>query len=233
VKFMLPALLLGGSGLGVAMIGSSAIMFVVLYLAHGPSIRTSAALAGTLVGIVITALIGLVAIRTARLGGVLDEGALALSTYVGEISFQGLLTSALIIAGLGVLNDVTITQSSAVWELRAAAPSMTRRRLFGSGMRIGRDHIASTIYTIVFAYAGTALSVLLLLFLYQRPAGDLLTTEEIATEVVTTLATAIGLVLSVPITTAIAALTVGPAHDHDGHDGHDEHRDERWEHAQA
>ena len=67
------------------MVGSSAIMFVVLYLAHGPSIRTSAALAGTLVGIVITALIGLVAIRTARLGGVLDEGALALSTYVGDI----------------------------------------------------------------------------------------------------------------------------------------------------
>ena len=65
---------------------------------------------------------------------------------------------------------------------------MTRRRLFGSSMRIGRDRIASTIYTIVFAYAGTALSVLLLLFLYQRPAGDLLTTEEIATEVITTLA---------------------------------------------
>jgi uncharacterized membrane protein len=183
----------------------------VLYLAHGPSIRTSAALAGTLVGIAITALIGVIAIQAARLSGVRDESGQLLSTYVEDVSFQGLLTGALIVAGLGVLNDVTITQSSSVWELRAAAPAMSRVRLFASGMRIGRDHIASTIYTIVFAYAGAALSVLLLLFLYQRPAGQLLMTEDLSTEVITTLATAIGLVLSVPITTAIAALTVGPA----------------------
>lgn len=209
VWFMLPALLLGESGLGVAMIGASAIMYPVLYLAHGPSMRTSAALAGTLVGIAITAFVGVVAVKSARLSGITDEGGAILSTFIGDVSFQGLLTCALIVTGLGVLNDVTITQSSAVWELRAAAPEMNRRRLFGSAMRIGRDHIASTIYTIVFAYAGTALSVLLLLFLYQRPLADLLTTEEIATEVITTLATAIGLVLAVPVTTAIAALTVG------------------------
>ena len=78
-------------------------------------------------------------------------------------------------------------------------------------MRIGRDHIASSIYTIVFAYAGTALPILLLLFIYQRPVLDLLTTEDIATEVVKTLASAIGLVLAVPLTTAVAALTVGGA----------------------
>ena len=210
VWFMLPALLLGGSGLAVAMTGASAIMFPVLYLAHGPSMRTSAALAGTLVGILITAIIGVVAVKSARLGGITDEGGTILSTVLGDVSFQGLLTCALIVAGLGVLNDVTITQASAVWELRAAAPEMNRRRLFGSAMRIGRDHIASTIYTIVFAYAGTALSVLLLLFLYQRPFGDLLATEDISTEVITTLVTAIGLVLSVPVTTGIAALTVGP-----------------------
>jgi uncharacterized membrane protein len=209
VKFMLPALLLGSSGLGVALIGAAAIMFPVLYLAHGPSIRTSAALAGTLVGIGLTAFIGVVAVRAARLSGITDEGGAILSTFIGDVSFQGLLICALIVAGLGVLNDVTITQTSAVWELRAAAPAMTRRRLFASGMRIGRDHIASTIYTIVFAYGGTALSVLLLQYLYQRPAGDLLTTEEIATEVITTLSTAIGLVLAVPVTTAIAVLTVG------------------------
>lgn len=114
-------------------------------------------------------------------------------------------------AGLGVLNDVTITQSSAVWEARAAAPSMGRRALFQSGMRIGRDHIASTIYTIVFAYAGAALPVLLLLFLYERPVLEMLQTESLSEEIVRTLASAIGLVLAVPVTTAIAALTVGAA----------------------
>ena len=124
---------------------------------------------------------------------------------------QELLTCAIIVAGLGVLIDVSITQSSAVWELRAAAPSLGRRELFRSGMRIGRDHIASTIYTIVFAYAGAALPVLLLLFLYERPVLDLLQTESMSEEIVRTLASAIGLVLAVPVTTAIAALTVGGA----------------------
>lgn len=210
VKFMLPALLTGASGLSVALVGSSAIMFVVLYLAHGPSLRTSAALAGTLVGITITAIVGVSGIGAQRLSGVADESGLMLGSFVGHLSFQGLLTCAIIIAGLGVLNDVTITQASAVWELCAASPSMRRRELFTSAMRIGRDHIASTIYTIVFAYAGSALTVLLLLFIYQRPALELLSTEGIAEEITRTLASAIGLILAVPATTAIAVVTVAP-----------------------
>ncbi|WP_067435342.1 YibE/F family protein [Nocardioides jensenii] len=207
-KFMLPALLEGGSGIGVALVGSTAIMFVVLYLTHGVSIRTSTALAGTLSGIAIITLLGLWGVSAARLSGVADETNQYLMLNAPDLNFQGLLTCAVIIAGLGVLNDVTITQSSAVWELRAAAPGMTRMQLFTSGMRIGRDHIASTIYTIVFAYAGTALAVLMLLSLYDRPLMDTLYDESIAAEVVRTLASAIGLVLAVPATTAIAALTV-------------------------
>ncbi|MGZ6799307.1 MAG: YibE/F family protein [Mycobacteriaceae bacterium] len=210
VKFMLPALLAGESGLAVALAGSAAIMYVVLYLAHGLSLRTSAALAGTLVGIGITALIGLTAVHSQHLSGVGDESGSLLTSFAGDVSFQGLLTCALIIAGLGVLNDVTITQASSVWELRAASPEMPQRHLFSSAMRIGRDHIASTIYTIVFAYAGTALTVLLLLFIYDRPLVELLSTEDIAEEVTRTLSSAIGLVLAVPVTTAIAVATVAP-----------------------
>ena len=209
--FMLPALLAGESGLAVALVGSTAIMFVVLYLAHGPSVRTSTALAGTLIGLVITAGIGLIAIHSARLSGLGDESSLLLRNQADQLDFRGLLTCAVIIAGLGVLNDVTITQSSSVWELREAAPHLTRRQLFASGMRIGRDHIASTIYTIVFAYAGTAVATMLLISLYDRPLIDLLSDEAIAEEVARTLASAIGLVLAVPATTAIAAATVAPA----------------------
>lgn len=208
VKFMLPALLSGRSGMAVALVGAAAIMFVVLYLAHGPSVRTSTALAGTLIGIGITALVAHLEVHANRLSGAGDETGAILSSLVGHLNFQGLLSCAIIVAGLGVLNDVTITQSTAVWELRSAAPELSRRRLFGSAMRIGRDHIASTIYTIVFAYAGAALSVLLVLYLYQRPILDLLGTEDIAAEVVRTLASSIGLILAVPITTAIATLTV-------------------------
>ena len=211
LEFMLPALLSGSSGMAVSLVGSAAIMFVVLYLAHGPSARTSAALAGTLLGVGVTALVGQLAINGANLSGFGDEGAAMLSAFAGSLSFQGIYTCALVVAGLGVLNDVTITQASSVWELREAGPALTRRQLFTSGMRIGRDHIASTIYTIVFAYAGSALAVLMLLSLYDRPVFDVLTSETLAEEIVRTLASGIGLVLAVPITTAIAVATVtGP-----------------------
>ncbi|WP_309647641.1 YibE/F family protein [Nocardioides sp.] len=206
--FAVPALLTGEPGIPVALVAATAIMYVVLYTTHGFSIRTSTALAGTLAGLAITAVVGWWAVRSTHLSGIADESGGFLTTFASEINFQGLLTAAVIIAGLGVLNDVTITQSSAVWELRAASPTMSRTEIFTSGMRIGRDHIASTIYTIVFAYAGTALTLLLVLQLYDRPMTDLIGTEEIAEEIVRSLTSSIGLVLAVPITTFIAALTV-------------------------
>lgn len=211
--WMVPTLLEGASPIGAALTASSAIMLVVLYLAHGVSVRTSTALAGTLVGLLITAALGLYAVGSARLSGMGGETSEALVANADSLDFRALLVAAIIVAGLGVLNDVTITQSSAVWELRAASPTMTRAQLFASGMRIGRDHIASTIYTIVFVYAGTALGTLLLVALYDRSLVDMLLTEEFAEEAVMTLATSIGLVLAMPATTAIAALTVtGPAY---------------------
>jgi uncharacterized membrane protein len=209
--FALPALLTGEAAIPVALVAATAIMYVVLYTTHGFSVRTSTALAGTLAGLGITAVVGWWAVRSTHLSGIAGEEGGLLTSFTPDVSFQGLLTAAVIIAGLGVLNDVTITQSSAVWELRAASPTMTRTQIFTSGMRIGRDHIASTIYTIVFAYAGTALTLLLVLQLYDRPLVDLLGTEEIATEVVRSLVSSIGLVLAVPLTTAIAALTVPAA----------------------
>lgn len=208
LQFVLPALLVGEAAVPVALVGSAAIMYVVLYTTHGLSLRTSAALAGTHVGVALTALIGWLAVGATSLSGIGDDGSTVLAGFAPDLDFPGLMTAAVIIAGLGVLNDVTITQASSVWELRGAAPGMSRARLFASGMRIGRDHIASTIYTIVFAYAGTALVVLLVLELYGLPVVDLLATEEIAQEVVRTLATSIGLVLAVPVTTAIAVATV-------------------------
>lgn len=211
LRFMLPALIVGKPGMAVALTGSTAIMFVVLYVAHGISIRTSTALAGTLLGLCATTGLGYVAAAAARLSGFSDEMEFDLAQLVGGLNFRELLMVAIIIGGLGVLNDVTITQSSSVWELRAAAPEWTRRQVFAAGMRIGRDHIASTIYTIVFAYAGGALTVLLLLYFTDRQILDLFGVEMFATEAVRTLASAIGLVLAVPITTGIAAMTIDPA----------------------
>jgi uncharacterized membrane protein len=214
--FLLPALLAGEPALPVAAVSASAIMFVVLYGTHGVSLRTSTALAGTLCGIALTAVLGMVVIGQARLTGISDESGGMLSSFAGDLDFQGLLACSMLLAGLGVLNDVTITQASAVWELRAASPEMGRRRVFAGAMRIGRDHIASTIYTIVFAYAGAALIVLMLLAVYDRPVMDLISSEALAEEIARTLTSAVGLVLAVPVTTAVAALVAsrsGPAAD--------------------
>lgn len=214
--FMLPALATGRPALAVALVGGAAIMFAVLYLAHGVSMRTTSAFVGTMVSLLVTAGLGTLGVQAARLSGLSSDESIALATLSEGLSFSTLLTASLVIAGLGVLNDTTITQASAVWELRAAGPHLTRQELFASGMRIGRDHIASTIYTIVFAYAGAALSTLVLLSLYTQPLGLLLSTEQFAEEIVRTIGTGIGLILSVPLTTGVAALTVGAAPQPDG-----------------
>lgn len=209
--FLLPALLAGEPAILVTTVTASAIMFVVLYTTHGPNLRTSTALAGTLVGIALTAGISVFSIGYTHLTGVADETGGFVATFAGGLDFQGLLAAGVILAGLGVLNDVTITQASSVWELRAASPDMTRRQLFGRAMRIGQDHIASTIYTIAFAYAGASLAVLMLLTIYARPILQLLPSEPLAEEIARTIVTAIGLILAVPITTGIATLVTSTA----------------------
>ncbi|AXJ10528.1 YibE/F family protein [Arthrobacter sp. PM3] len=208
VSFMLPGLVEGKPPLLLALVGSTVIMIGVLYFAHGFSARTSTALLGTMFGLAITALLAAWATDAANLAGVGSHDAATLTNISDHISISGIILCGLIISGLGVLNDVTITQSSAVWELWELAPDTSARQLFASGMRIGRDHIASTVYTIAFAYAGAALPVLILVMLYERPLGDALTSAELSEEVIRTLVGSVGLVLAVPVTTLIAVLVV-------------------------
>lgn len=205
-KFLFPALVVGHNPVLVGLAASCAIMYVVLYTAHGFSTRTTTALVGTLAGIAVTAALGTWAVHWAHLTGVAGEDDLLLTASATDLRLHSALMCGVIIAGLGVLNDVTITQASAVWEL--AEQGRGRKQLFGQAMRIGRDHIASTVYTTAFGAAGASLSVLLLLSIYQRPLGQVLTSEMFAEEVIRTLVGGIGLVLAVPITTAIAVLAV-------------------------
>ncbi|WP_082618132.1 YibE/F family protein [Oerskovia sp. Root22] len=207
-QFTLPALLSGQSSLYVALVTSSAVMFVVLYVAHGFTARTSTAMVGTLVGLALTAVLAAWGARTSHITGLTSEEALWLPSYAPAIDLQGIAICGIVLAGMGVLNDVTITQASTVWELRALAPGASRRELFSRAMRIGRDHIASTVYTIAFAYVGAALPLLMAVWLSDQALGVSLTSGEIAEEVVRTLVGSIGLVLAIPLTTAIAAVTV-------------------------
>jgi uncharacterized membrane protein len=204
-QFVLPAILAEDSPTLVSLVGSSAIMFVVLYLAHGFSARTTTALVGTLFGLTLVAVMGSIAVSVARLTGLTSEETVQLHTFDPTLNFSGLVLAGVVVAGLGVLNDVTITQASAIWQLSEVSPDLSWRELYTRGMAVGRDHIASTVYTIVFAYAGAALPLLLLFELYSQPTLVTLFSSAVAEEVIRTLVAAIALVLAVPVTTAVGA----------------------------
>ena len=204
--FLLPALRTGGPPLPLAVVTAAAIMIPVLYLAHGVNARTTTALLGTVAGLAVTAGLAAFATSAAHLDGLVSDEDFELSRLTTGGGLGGVVLAGIVVAGLGVLNDVTVTQASAVWEVKAHAPHLRAGALFASGMRVGRDHLASTVYTIVFAYAGAALPTLLLVDLYAEPLGVTLTAGDVAYEVVRTLVGAIGLVLAIPLTTALAAI---------------------------
>lgn len=208
--FTLPALSIARNPLAVALVTASLVMFVVVYLAHGISVKTTTALIGTFLGIAAVAGLAWWAIPAASLTPLQDEVMGQLPSQFPGIDARGILLCGMVLAGVGVLNDVTITQASAVWELREAAPTASRRTIFGSAMRIGRDHIASTVYTIAFAYVGTALAMLLLASRLDFTILQLLTFNTVAQEVIATLVASIALVAAIPLTTALAAWLAGP-----------------------
>ncbi|MFI1354967.1 YibE/F family protein [Streptomyces sp. NPDC020898] len=206
--FILPAILQGSNPLVVAVIGASAIMLIALYMCHGLSARTSVAVLGTLISLVLIGVLGSLFIGWAALTGNTDDNTGLIHGLYPSIDMSGLLLAGVIIGSLGVLDDVTVTQTSAVWELHEANPTMGWRGLYRAGIRIGRDHIASVVNTLVLAYAGAALPLLLLFSIAQSSVGTVANSELVAAEIVRTLVGSIGLVASVPVTTALAALMV-------------------------
>jgi uncharacterized membrane protein len=209
VVFLLPALRDGAPALPVALVAAAAILYAVIYLAHGVNLRTSAALLGTLSSLLLAAGLSWAAVDFAHLTGLSDEQNSTVSAYLGNVSISGLLLAGFIIGSLGVLNDVTVTQASTVFELAHLGGS--RRAIFLGAIRVGRDHIASTVYTLVLAYAGTALPLLLLFSVANRSLGDVLMSESVAIELARSAVGGIALALSVPLTTAIAAVLAKPA----------------------
>ncbi|WP_289921061.1 YibE/F family protein [Streptomyces sp. S.PB5] len=206
--FILPAILQGSNPLVVAVVGASAIMLIALYLCHGLSARTSVAVLGTLISLLLIGVLGSLFIGWAALTGNTDDNTGLIHGLYPSIDMSGLLLAGVIIGSLGVLDDVTVTQTSAVWELHEANPTMGWRGLYRAGIRIGRDHIASVVNTLVLAYAGAALPLLLLFSIAQSSVGTVANSELVAEEIVRTLVGSIGLVASVPVTTALAALVV-------------------------
>lgn len=208
IRFVLPAILEGSDPLLVALVGGAMIMFLALYLAHGLNAATTTAVLGTLASLVLTGGLAVLFVNISIFTGAGSEEAAFLQINQQQVNLQGLLLASIIIGTLGVLDDVTVTQASAVWELQKANPAYGIRQLYRSAIRIGRDHIASTVNTLVLAYAGASLPLLILFSVSDRPLAQVINTETVAEEIVRTLVGSIGLVASVPITTGLAAFVV-------------------------
>ncbi len=163
LRFVLPAVLDGRSPVLVAVVGAAAIAYLALYLAHGLGAMTTVALLGTLASLFLTAALATVFVDLAQLTGLASEEAFIVNLGAGgSLDIRGLILGGMVIGALGAIDDMTVTQASAVWELRAANPAMKRRHLYRAGLRIGRDHVASTVNTLVLAYAGASMPILLL-----------------------------------------------------------------------
>ena len=212
--YVLPALLGGGSPIAVALATAAVVMLVVMYATYGVSVRSTVALTGTLLGLALAAVIGTVFIAVGNLRGFSEEAqALRGLTGEGQLQFEGLLLAGLIIGALGVLDDVTVTQTATVWELAAADLDATRCSLFTAAMRVGRAHVSATVNTLVLAYVGASLPLLLVLSTLGTSWTDGIGTEPVATEIVRGLAGSLGIIAAVPLTTLIACWAVPRAAD--------------------
>ncbi|WP_432891066.1 YibE/F family protein [Kribbella sp. CA-245084] len=207
-QFILPAILHGENALLVAVVGGTVIMAIALFLTHGINAESSIALSGTVAALGLTVLLGWFFTKFCQLSGMASEGATGAQSMVPDIDLTGLLVAGMVIGALGVLDDVTVTQAAAVWELSAANPSANRRELVAAGLRIGRTHVASVVNTLVLAYAGAALPVLLVFAIQGLPGRVILSQESVAMEVVRGLVGSLGIIAAVPLTTALAAMAV-------------------------
>jgi uncharacterized membrane protein len=206
LKFVIPSILEGNSAVAVALTGSLAVLLITIPLSYGIRAKAIAAWLGTALALFLAVTLAWAFTDLAHLSGASSEEATFLSTSDTKISLQGLLLGGMVIGALGVLIDLTVSQASTVIALRRANPALRFKGLFGGALEVGHDHIAATVNTLVFAYAGASLPVLLIFSIGGSSLTDAINSESVAEEVIAALVGSIGLIASMPITTALAAL---------------------------
>lgn len=202
--FIVPAIRDGESPLAVAIVGSLAVMLVTIGLGHGVNLKSLAAMLGTTASLLLVALLALVFTHAAHLTGLSSEGAASVGFQSG-ISIQGLLLAGMVIGALGVLDDITVSQASTVVALRSANPELRFRSLYGRSLSVGRDHASAAVNTLVLAYVGASLPILLIFSSEALGVVEVVNLELVANEVVAMLVGSIGLIAAVPLTTALTA----------------------------
>lgn len=206
ISFILPRILEGWNPLLVSLLGIGGILVLAIYFVHGLSWSTTAALIGTYAAVLITMLIGIVFSEWAYLSGFGSEEAMMLSFSAKQVDIKGLLMAGLLISAIGALTDITIVQASIIRELAFLNPQFKTWKLYQHGMNVGYDHVGSLVNTLVLAYTGTTLPLLLVLRLNEFNLKRALNLELVAVEVIHTLVASIGLILAVPLTTLIASM---------------------------
>lgn len=205
--FILPAIVGGEDAVLVALVGGGAIALVSLYLAHGYTPLTHVAAIGAFAALVLTTALSWLVLAVAGFSGVATEESFFLLA-LPDLDLNGLLLAGIVLGAIGALDDVTVTQASAVWEVYGANPSLDPGSLFESGLRVGRDHIVSTVNTLLLAYAGASLPLLILFTLAGQSLGFVASSEIVAVEIVRTLVGSMGLVAAVPVTTWLSSRVV-------------------------
>ncbi len=207
VAFVAPAILQGEQPVLVALVGSMAVMFATVTLAHGVDHKSAAALLGTTGALLLTVALAVAFVQLTQITGYSSEEATLLKAGTfGRVSPQGLVLAGIVIGALGVLDDVTVSQASTVMALRRANPAQGVGQLYRRALEVGRDHIAATVNTLVLAYAGAALPILLIFSNQQTTFAEAVNREPVAAQIVATLVGSIGLIAAVPLTTLLAAV---------------------------
>ena len=207
IGYIIPHILVGEDPLTVSIIGSAILLGVTLYLTYGWTLKTHAAVISMILVLLITGALSALFVVFTKLNGTGDENVMFLMQMMETpINLRGLLLGGMIIGALGVLDDLVTTQSSAVFELHHANPGFGFKELYNSAMRIGQDHVAATVNTLVLAYAGASLPMMLMFSLGRGDYGYLVNFAFIAEEIVRTLVGSLGLIAAVPLSTAIAIL---------------------------
>ena len=204
--FIVPQILEGRNPVIIAILGSVVMMGISLYLVYGWKDKTHVAVAGLFVSLVLTGLLAVWSVNWTQLSGFGAEEAAFLQVAGVQLDTRGLLLAGIIIGTLGALDDIAIGQSSSIFELSKANPDLEWQSLFKHGMTIGRDHIAAMVNTLLLAYVGAALPLVLLFTVYSESVGITVNREIITEEIVRTLVGSLGLLGGVPLTTIIAAL---------------------------
>ncbi len=209
--FIIPQILAYRDAVLVALSGTALLMLVTLYLIQGWNVIGHAAALGLLGSLFLTGGLSVFWARLAHLTGFGSEETLYLQSIGVGVEMRGLLLAGIILGTAGVLDDVVLAQAVTVFELAEADPALPRYELYQRGMHVGVAHLSSMVNTLVLAYASAALPLLLLFYLYPEPWYLTVNRELIAEEIIRTLMGSLGLMMAVPLTTAIAAWAAGPS----------------------